>query len=222
VRGPLHGFLPIVFGALLAAALVRGETGGFRSPAAGQRLLPGTVVEVDWSCGPATGEADEMELVLSLDGGRTFPVRVSGKLEPSATRIGWRVPSLATLKARLALRAGEREEGSERIRIVSSEFEIRPDPSSPEEDLLRVAGEWRTRTSLLLPESELPTSRTLEPKPTVFAGTDPNLAGVSPRTDQLEAPRPKGLEAPVSDGAAAREVGASPIPVRLAPLPLRE
>ena len=98
----------IAFGAacaLLVSARARGAAGSseaFASPSRGEILAPGSILEVRWTaaCDGATEredgrdrvererepmrEVDEAELVLSLDGGLTFPIRVSTELSPCA------------------------------------------------------------------------------------------------------------------------------------------
>jgi hypothetical protein len=79
---------------------------------AGQRLV------LRWD-GP-TGTEREVELELSLDGGRW--VRISPELEASEGCFAWRVPEVASARARLRLRAGG--EGFERELVASAEFRI--------------------------------------------------------------------------------------------------
>src|SRR5512147_730734 len=71
---------------IAAAFAARGEaTSPFLSPARGEALAPGSIVEVRWASACASapeGRADEAEVVLSLDGGLTFPIRVSNELHP--------------------------------------------------------------------------------------------------------------------------------------------
>lgn len=158
----------------------------FVAPRAGITLEAGATVQVLWE--PSTGETrwNEMELVLSLDGGRTFPVRVTRDLDPSARSRFFRVPALPAAHARLALRAGDGEEpGAEEILLVSDEFVIEADPALPLEPTVSVRGEWRTREALdsggagapadprtfgasapaLHPAQELPTAAAPRPRP---------------------------------------------------------
>ncbi len=124
----------------------------FLTPGSGEALAPGTIVEVRWPslCAPHSGlgegrELDEAEIVLSLDGGRTFPIRVTPELSPCAGRFLWKVPALATTHARLALRTGadERSE-TESIGTLSAEFRILADPDGRVEQLRRRVAEWWT------------------------------------------------------------------------------
>ncbi|HEY1434201.1 MAG TPA: hypothetical protein VGG65_02440 [Thermoanaerobaculia bacterium] len=132
--------------AALAPATWAQATDGFLSPARGESLAPGSIVEVSWAslCGAGRGrEIDEAEIVLSLDGGKTFPIRVTPELKPCAARYLWKVPALPAAHARLALRAGADErEATESIEILSADFRILPDPDGRVEQLRRRAAEW--------------------------------------------------------------------------------
>jgi hypothetical protein len=135
------------FCGLLVASAGLARPGRFLEPATGGRLEPGSTVHVAWSLEEAP-EFDEMELVLSLDGGQSFPLRVTGDLSVAAKSLLWRVPRLPTAHARLALRTGtgERRE-TETLRMVGEEFTILVGTDDPPEELRRVRGEWRTRDS---------------------------------------------------------------------------
>lgn len=56
------------------------------------------------SLGRAPEGIDELEILLSVDGGRTFPVRVSRELGPEARRVVWRVPNLPAVAALMRVR----------------------------------------------------------------------------------------------------------------------
>jgi hypothetical protein len=136
----------------------------FSSPDRGEALLPGSVIETAWAldCRAVVPEADEAELVLSLDGGRTFPVRVSSEVSVCASRFRWRVPALPTGRARLALRIGSRGgERTETLRVVSAEFTILPDPEGRREELYARGSEWWTRPALSLETADDLLSRTI-------------------------------------------------------------
>ena len=106
-------------------------------------------MEVRWSSPCRAGEeheGTEAELVLSLDSGFTYPVRVSSEISPCAARFLWQVPSLSASHARLALRVGDGEddEESEEIALVSEPFTILPDPDGRVEPMYPRASEWWT------------------------------------------------------------------------------
>jgi hypothetical protein len=92
---------------------------------------------------------DEMEVVLSLDGGRTWPVRISRDLSPSATGASFRVPFLRAEEAVVALRAGRKGvKESEEILAESVSFRIHEPAVGAGETLWRVRGEWRTAETM--------------------------------------------------------------------------
>jgi hypothetical protein len=133
-------------GSLVAAAGLA-QSARFLEPPAGERLEPGSIVRVSWTLGSLTErDFDEMELVLSLDGGQSFPLRVTRDVSTAAESLLWRVPRLPSAHARLGLRtgSGERKE-TETIRIVGGEFTILAGTGDPLEEIRRVRGEWRTR-----------------------------------------------------------------------------
>ncbi len=224
MRGPIRFSLAAFAAGLIAgASTARAEGPAFLSPAGSARLLSGSTVTVEWSKGAMPGdEVGEMELVLSLDGGRSFDVRVSGEIEPDVGRIDWRVPSLPARHARLALRTGNGTRDSEAIRIVSAEFEILRDSDTAEEPFLRIDGEWRTRDALLVPQSRPSPPRALEAEPALFARDASQAVGAPPRTDPLEKPLPVSSGPHVCAGATPPSTAARPLLIRLAPLPLRE
>lgn len=79
------------------------------SPTAGQVLYPGQHVTIQWrdTLPPVrylTG--CEMEIWLSVDGGRTFPMCITPILKPKATHFDWTVPNMPTNAAVLDVRFG--------------------------------------------------------------------------------------------------------------------
>jgi hypothetical protein len=79
------------------------------SPTAGQVLHPGQIVRVQWkSVLPTIRYMDtcEMEVFLSLDGGRTFNIIISPWLDPKAQYFYWTVPNTPTTQAVLDIRFG--------------------------------------------------------------------------------------------------------------------
>jgi hypothetical protein len=194
----------------------------FQHPASGESLVPGSEVEVAWTLPGTDLEADEMELLLSIDGGEVFSVRVSEELEPDRRRFLWRVPSLATTRARLALRAGEGgERERERILVVSGEFSILASPVAEPEPLHR--GTWESWTrDAFRPSPARETQRSLsEPKEEIFAPTSPLEAADPPETglsegsaERFETTRPARRH---SDARALE-----PSAFFRAPIPLRE
>ena len=95
---------PLLLAALSLAALpALGEGVRFVHPSAGMSFAAGDEVMVRWTAGPK--DAEEMELMLSLDGGRHFSIRLTEEMEGDAASYLWRVPDLPSGAARLGLRA---------------------------------------------------------------------------------------------------------------------
>jgi hypothetical protein len=134
---------------LFAATSALAARGEFAAPVSGERLEAGSLVEVTWSLDGLRPQDEEMELLLSLDGGATFPIRVTADLDPATRRTLWRVPSLPTERARLAIRSGaEREPAEETIQVVGPAFSILAAGTAPLEELFAIRSEWRTREAL--------------------------------------------------------------------------
>jgi hypothetical protein len=90
------------------------------APADGTVLVPGRMVEVAWArsgtAEPALdGPIEEWEAFLSVDGGRSYPFRVTPHLDIDLARFRFVVPAVASNAARILLRFGDerREVGFE-------------------------------------------------------------------------------------------------------------
>ena len=179
-----HALIPALLLALLAAAAPRsGAATAVRLDVPGM-VSAGQVVELRWSALP--GDADEAELVLSLDGGRSWPVRVSPELEAREGLYRWRVPDLPADRARLALRVGGA--AGERLAALSREFRIAHVAGAPAPELgFREGWLW---IGLDAPDGRRP----------------PGIGGEAPRLeDAADAapcapPAPPALVAPASGG----------------------
>jgi hypothetical protein len=82
------------------------------APREGQRLPAGGVVRLAWEWrGAAPDGAEEWEAFLSLDGGRSFPLRVTPHLDSTLREVMFDVPAVAAPEVRLVIRFGdERDE----------------------------------------------------------------------------------------------------------------
>src|SRR2546429_4832924 len=78
------------------------------SPTAGQVLYPGQQVRVEWQATFPKNDAGgcEMEVWLSLDGGRTFTMCLTPHVDPHMTYFYWTVPNTPTNAAVLDIRFG--------------------------------------------------------------------------------------------------------------------
>src|SRR5688572_1506985 len=85
------------------------------SPTAGDELIAGSAATIEWEELALPEHTVEWEAFLSLDGGRTWPLRVTPHLDISIRRFTFRVPDLPTREARILLRFGDerREVGME-------------------------------------------------------------------------------------------------------------
>jgi hypothetical protein len=210
--------------ALLAVAWSgTAKADGFLSPAEGQSVSAGSMVAVRWESPCEGGPLDEAELVLSLDGGLTFPVRITAELPPCTSGFRWRVPALPTTRGRLGLRVGE--EGrpeDERIEVVSEPFAIVAESEQGPEELFRGASEWWTRQALadIGAEDLLSDSVHGQPEQLVRADARPDIA--EPISPLLSLPvnspgPPLGSDAVRPDAARlCRAAGlTAPVPLRL-------
>jgi hypothetical protein len=78
------------------------------NPGGGPNLAAGGTAELSWSAEPgALNGFKEWEAFLSLDGGRTYAVRLTPHLDIAVRRVTWRVPDAPTQEARLLLRFGD-------------------------------------------------------------------------------------------------------------------
>jgi hypothetical protein len=100
----------------------------------------GQTIELRWPGLPR--DFDELEILLSIDDGRTFPIRVSPELEAREGRYVWHVPNLASGTARLRVRANL--DGAEREFEPSQAFTIVANIDAPAElDLVHEGDWWR-------------------------------------------------------------------------------
>jgi hypothetical protein len=103
------------------------------APQDGSRLQAGTLAELEWApvgradLGNLGGlgdldRAEEWEAFLSIDGGVTYPIRITPHLDRDLRRVLWEVPALPTRDARLLLRFGD--ERREFAVVLPHRFEI--------------------------------------------------------------------------------------------------
>jgi hypothetical protein len=204
------------------SAAAQGEP-EFLTPAAGDTLAAGVRHEVRWQPPSREREADiEMELLLSIDGGLTFPIRITSELPAGTTSFRWRIPAVPTASARLALRTGE--EGrpeTERIAFLSGPFRIVAPGTSPA-DLRRGPAEWWTEQALLEigAEGRLGDSLKNPPERLHHSESDADLDETPSGFEPL--PERRETETPTSAAAVALSVADIRALHRSAPLPLRE
>lgn len=131
--------------------------GRIERPAGGDALYAGEMIEVRWTALPDA--VNECELLLSLDGGRDFTVRLTPRLDRTTRELSWRVPNLPTRQARLRLRVGVA--GREIESSMSSGFTIVGASTSPLAPVRLAHGEWWTATIPGASLAEIPMRRPL-------------------------------------------------------------
>ena len=74
----------------------------------GRAVRPGQMIDLAWN---STDSVSELEILLSVDGGRHFSTCISPRLEPGGRRFLWRVPGELTgeLQLRIRYNRGGRE-----------------------------------------------------------------------------------------------------------------
>ncbi len=107
------GFTVMLFVLAFIFAPAKLDAGGYSatliSPKAGAILVPGQRVKVEWKTSipnPIDVSWCEMEVWLSLDGGRTFTMCITPIMDPRATFFYWTVPNTPTKQAVLDIRFG--------------------------------------------------------------------------------------------------------------------
>lgn len=155
-------------------------------PRSGERVRSPERVEVRLPGLALPEDVHEKELVLSLDGGQSYPVRITAETGAVKKSLVFRVPNLPSTRARLALRAGN---GTREIVVAESAiFVIERDSASPLETVTRIGRELGTREALEgQPGEPLPPSR--------LAGGESSLEA-SDESAPAEAPSPFLLPAP--------------------------
>lgn len=80
------------------------------APRAGETLAAGATAELEWAplaSFSRLSRIDEWEAFLSLDGGATYPVRITPHLDQDLRRVRFQVPSVPVQDARILLRFGD-------------------------------------------------------------------------------------------------------------------
>jgi hypothetical protein len=102
------------------------------APGAGATLTAGSTAELAWEALPGLAplaRVEEWEAFLSVDGGATYPLRITPHLDQDLRRVRWQVPAVPTEDARLLLRLGD--ERREIVVELPQRFTIVPAPAIP-------------------------------------------------------------------------------------------
>lgn len=95
---------------------------------------------VDLAIGEPPAGVEEFEVLVSLDDGRTWPLRASRELPAGVRIVRWTVPNLAAASARLRLRY--RLDGRETLGPASDAFGLDAGPGPAEQRLFHENGWW--------------------------------------------------------------------------------
>ena len=226
---PMRPLISISLLALLAAAApAAGVDLPVRlvSPAAGAEVTAGSRVTIEWETAGLPPAIVEWEAFLSVDGGRTWPVRLTPHLDASIRRFTIRMPDLPTPRARLLLRFGdEREEveveapglfsivpGPEtaaldflsgRVALAPGERARLQDPRDPGVVIWVEGGRDGSRLREVVSHTTPPSVRAVEPAPGFWM---PLVGPSSARTDLprptsavFQSSPPAGRELPVAE-----------------------
>lgn len=107
--------LPAYFPVGVAAAQARTPPAPFSNRSLVRPLTGGEMATVTWQGLPVPESAEEWEAFLSLDGGQTFPIRLTPHLDLGVQEFRFRVPDFPTPDGRILLRFGD-----ERTEVVVS------------------------------------------------------------------------------------------------------
>ena len=176
------------------------------APQSGDALTGGSTAELEWA--PLEPFArlngvEEWEAFLSLDGGETYPVRITPHLDRDLRRVRWRVPGVPTSQARLLLRFGD--ELDEVYLELPQRFSITAAPGL--EPIFPLAGLAATPGEPALPG-----------RPGVVAWVEGSRRGGALR--QMVAPERPGIQGTVSPPERRPQVavlGSQPAPAAPAP-----
>jgi hypothetical protein len=104
-RSPRPLWMVVLAGLLFAGSALADERRERSEP---RLILPGShevqagqLVALEWT---AADDVTELEILLSLDGGRTYPIWVSPRLSPRNCRFVWRVPPCGGRSLRMRIR----------------------------------------------------------------------------------------------------------------------
>jgi len=136
--------LLVLCGSALPAGALEMPPDGFEilSPQPHSELRAGGSLTLEWRAGPAAGTFEEWEAFLSLDGGATWPYRLTPHLDRALNRVEVELPAVASPRARLLFRFGD--ERRERELLFPFELAVAPpDRAAPS----LAAARWTDRAA---------------------------------------------------------------------------
>jgi hypothetical protein len=104
----IFALAPQLPGTAFAQATIDKYRAKLISPRAGQVLIPGQVVRIEWTASFPNVDLTmcETEILLSLDGGKTIYMFITSSRRPKVQYFDWTVPNTPTNTAVLDIRFG--------------------------------------------------------------------------------------------------------------------
>jgi hypothetical protein len=104
----IFALAPQLPGTAFAQATIDKYRAKLISPRAGQVLIPGQVVRIEWTASFPNVDLTmcETEILLSLDGGKTIYMFITSSRRPNVKFFDWTVPNTPTNAAVLDIRFG--------------------------------------------------------------------------------------------------------------------
>jgi hypothetical protein len=133
--------IPLLLVLVALPAFADGEMARLVAPAAGAELEAGSVASITWEGLALPEHADEWEAFLSLDGGRTWPLRITPHLDISIRFFEFRVPDFPSHDARVLLRFGDERREMEMVAPQSFAIAQGPFRAAPPPHLVLSRGE---------------------------------------------------------------------------------
>lgn len=158
-------------------------------PSVGATVTAGERVRLEWPSLPP--DVDEFEILLSLDGGASYPIRLTPQLAPGTTVLTWEIPNLPTMAARVRLRAGF--DGHEIEGAPSRAFRLLAREDLPPAPLRYADGEWwisvgASLWSLALTRRTEPTAQASKPAVEELGALAPSNPPLAPPPGTIAQP----------------------------------
>jgi hypothetical protein len=146
-------------------------------------------VRLEWPSLPP--DVDEFEILLSLDGGASYPIRLTPQLAPGTTVLTWEIPNLPTTAARVRLRAGF--DGHEVEGAPSRTFHLLAREDLPPAPLRYADGEWwisvgASLWSVALTHRTEPTAQASKPAVEELGALAPSSPPLAPPSGTIAQP----------------------------------
>lgn len=110
MNGRILGLCVLAAGTAVAAARASSLDVHLVEPAEHAALAAGSTATIGWETPDAPGDVDEWEAFVSVDGGVTYPIRITPHLDVRIRRFAWTVPFVPGSELSILLRFGNEQE----------------------------------------------------------------------------------------------------------------